>query len=191
MWMRRLGLCFACFAFVVGVSPHVAGGGDSGKTKSAAKSKGREYYVQLTLYETDKNGHRKVLGHATISTPDGQEFNYLAGGEFPFVVEREVEWAQYGVSAHGKLHRLPGGRLNVDASIEVRQKQIDPADTSAATIVGQSVRTSRNVELGQLVHVALNGETTRFLDLQISQLSALQTANESETNEGRTESPAR
>jgi hypothetical protein len=191
MWMRRLGLCFACLTFVVGVLAHVVGRGDSDATKNAAKSKGREYHVHLTLYETDKNGRRKVFGNPTISTPEGEEFKLLSGGEFPFLVDRKVEWAQLGVSAHGNVRRLLGDRVNVDASIEIRQKTTDPADSAATTIVGQSVRTIRNVKLGELVHVALNDEATRSLDMRITLDSGPQTAKGRKAGDGDSERPSR
>jgi hypothetical protein len=102
MWMQRCVLGAACLACVIAVADRGAGAGDNGKAKHDANLRGREYHVQLTLYEMDKNGHRKVFGNSTISTPEGEEFNYLSGGEFPMLVDQQVDWAQFGVSAHGK-----------------------------------------------------------------------------------------
>ncbi len=191
MRMRKVSLCFVGLVYGFGVAAHVSGGGDNERNENVAKSKGREYQVQLTLYETDKNGHRKVFGNPTTSTPEGEEFNLLSGGEGAFVVNQRVEWAKYGVCAHGMVRRLRGDQVDVDASIEVRQKKNDVADGEALTIVGQSVRTIRKVNLGKVVHIALDGESTRFLDMRITQVSSPQTVNERKTSKGRTESPAR
>jgi hypothetical protein len=191
MWLQRCVLGAACLACVIAVADRGAGAGDNGKAKHDATLSGREYYVQLTLYETDKNGLRKVFGNSTISTPEGEEFNYLSGGEFPVLVDQQVDWAQFGVSAHGKVRRLSGDRLNVDASIEIRQKKIDPADDTATTIVGQSVRTIRKVKLDELVHITLEGETPRFLDLRVTQDSGSRTVKERQTSDSDKQLPAR
>jgi pilus assembly protein CpaC len=120
----------------------------------------------------------RTLAEPNVTTVNGQNGSFLAGGEFPVPVGRDATtgaiqtaYKPYGVSLNFTPHVLSGGRISLQLAIEVSELTANGALTlgqgtpTALTLPGLSVRrTSNTIELpsgGSMMIAGLLQESSR------------------------------
>lgn len=142
------------------------GPGTDGLNKSAA-----------TIKAFERAGLIRTLAEPNLTSVNGEEASFLAGGEFPVVVGRDdrgtilTEYKPYGVNLAFRPVVLSEGRISLQISVEVSELTNSGAVTigagtpNAISLAGLNVRRVQNtVELpsgGSMMIAGLLQESTR------------------------------
>jgi Flp pilus assembly secretin CpaC len=103
-----------------------------------------------------KDGKPTVLAQPMLITTDGQEADFLAGGEVPVDVGgAEPEHFSCGVGARLKVHTLAPDRLRV--SVRFRFSDLDAQHQGDVVIRESAVRCVKSVRPGEPFEVDLGG----------------------------------
>ena len=154
-----------------GVSGAILGGGAIGFEDTGPES------IAATLRAFERVGLIRTLAEPNLTSINGENASFLAGGEFPVPVGRDqqgnilTEYKPYGVALSFRPVVLSGGRISLQISTEVSELTSQGALTlgagtpNAITLPGLNVRRAQTtVELpsgGAMMIAGLLQESTR------------------------------
>lgn len=155
-----------------GVSGGLLGGGGIGYNDATGPDT-----LDATLRAFERVGLVRTLAEPVLTSVNGENASFLAGGEFPVPVGRDnqgnilIEFKPFGVSVAFRPIVLSGGRISLQLSTEVSELTNQGAFTLGGTATNALVipalnvrRTSTTVELpsgGSLMIAGLLKEETR------------------------------
>jgi pilus assembly protein CpaC len=139
--------------------------------------------MQAVLELSRRKGLAKILSEPTLTTLNGQEAEFLSGGEFPIPVPQggasnsvTVEFKEFGVGVKFIPVVLDSGRINLKLNVSVSELSQDntialtPGGTTGVFIIPSLTRRSARstVELadGQTIGIAglISDSTREFVD---------------------------
>lgn len=165
------------FGVVQGTTFGVSGSLLGGATATYQSNAGDGSTLSLGLQAFERAGLVRTLAEPNLSSVNGENASFLAGGEFPVPTGRDrdgnttIEYKPYGVSLSFRPIVLSEGRISLQMSIEVSELTsqggftLNPGTSAALTIQGLNVRRAQTtVELpsgGSLMVAGLLQESTR------------------------------
>lgn len=122
-----------------------------------------ELQMQVFVQALRENGLLRVLAEPTLVALNGQESNFLAGGEFPVPIPNDqgigIEYREFGV----KLNFTPTVVSESVIRMKVTPEVSEPDFTTAVTVLGTTVpglakrKVETTVELGSGQTLAIGG----------------------------------
>jgi hypothetical protein len=146
MNVQGLVLGFYSLVLAAGLFPGLVAG--AGNEPATSKAKQREYSIQCTVIERTASGKEKVLAVPKMTFFEGQECQFSCREQITLPDARRVE---FGDSARVIVNTVDANQVRVDLSFE--SKVPSGKDESGVTVFGRSVRTIRNVRLGEVNRV--------------------------------------
>ncbi len=141
-----------------------------------------DLFLQAVLEISRRKGLAKILSEPTLTTLNGQEAEFLSGGEFPIPVPQgnsnsiTIEFKEFGVGVKFLPVMLDSGRINLKLNVSVSEVSQDnnvaltPGGTTSAFLIPSlSKRSAKStVELadGQTIGIAglISDNTREFVD---------------------------
>jgi pilus assembly protein CpaC len=141
-----------------------------------------DLFLQAVLEISRRKGLAKILSEPTLTTLNGQEAEFLSGGEFPIPVPQgttnsiTIEFKEFGVGVKFLPVVLDSGRINLKLNVSVSELSQDnnvaltPGGTSSAFLIPSLTKRSAKstVELadGQTIGIAglISDNTREFVD---------------------------
>ncbi len=141
-----------------------------------------DLFLQAVLEISRRKGLAKILSEPTLTTLNGQEAEFLSGGEFPIPVPQgtgnsiTIEFKEFGVGVKFIPVVLDSGRINLKLNVAVSELsqdnnvQLAAAGTASAFVIPSLTKRSAKstVELanGQTIGIAglISDNTREFVD---------------------------
>lgn len=129
-------------------------------------------FLQAVLDISRRNGLAKILSEPTLTTLNGQEAQFLSGGEFPVPVPQggasnaiTIEFKEFGVGVKFLPVILDSGRINLKLNVSVSELSqannvaITPSATNTSFIIPSLTKRSAisTVELGDGQTIGIAG----------------------------------
>jgi pilus assembly protein CpaC len=143
----------------------------------------QELALQAVIEMSRRKGLAKILSEPTLTTLNGQEAEFLSGGEFPIPVPQggasnsiTIEFKEFGVGVKFLPVVLDSGRINLKLNVSVSELSQDntvalaPGGTTSTFIIPSLTKRSAKstVELanGQTIGIAglISDNTREFVD---------------------------